>query len=127
LRAIDFGLPTCSTSAQYLRLDEHTLLSDLELQVADPHLDSVVNVNEHADYALALVRPAPMITLQCLGAGCPSTVRPRAVRAATPGAAAEAAGMTWDLQVLATVNGDRAGGDDLPLVAGDTIAFLAAT
>ena len=112
-----------------MRLDEHVLLSDLELQVADPHLDSVVNVNEPADYALALGRPAPMITVQCLGAGVTEHGRrPRAVRAATLGAAAEVAGVTWDRHVLATVNGDRGGGDgDLPLVAGDAVAFLAAT
>jgi molybdopterin-guanine dinucleotide biosynthesis protein A len=49
----------------------------------------------------------------------------RTVRAATIGAAAAATGVTWGRQVLALLNGDPAGGDgDLPLVAGDAVAFL---
>jgi molybdopterin-guanine dinucleotide biosynthesis protein A len=112
-----------------LRLDEQALLADPELLAADPQLDSVVNVNDPADYVLAVGRPAPLITVQCFGlAAAEHGSGRRTVRAATIGAAAVAAGVTWDRHVLATVNGDRAGGDgDLPLVAGDAVAFLAAT
>jgi molybdopterin-guanine dinucleotide biosynthesis protein A len=120
-----FLLDACAV----LRLDEQALLADPELLTADPQLDSVVNVNDPADYALAVGRPAPLITVQCFGPAAPKQDRGRrTVRAATVGAAAEAAGVTWDQHVIATVNGEAAGGDgDLPLVPGDTVALLAAT
>jgi molybdopterin-guanine dinucleotide biosynthesis protein A len=110
-----------------LRLDEQALLADPELLVADPQLDSVMNVNDPAEYALALGRPAPLITVECFGTTAAEHGRGRRTgRAATSGAAAPAAGVTWDLHVLAPGNGDPAGGDGaLPLVAGDTVAFLA--
>jgi molybdopterin-guanine dinucleotide biosynthesis protein A len=40
------------------RLDEARLLAGLELAAADPGLDSLVNVNEPAEYAAALARAA---------------------------------------------------------------------
>jgi molybdopterin-guanine dinucleotide biosynthesis protein A len=50
--------------------------------------------------------------------------RPRTVRAATIGQAAEAAGLTLDRHVVAALNGDQVTKDGrLPLVAGDTVAF----
>jgi hypothetical protein len=66
---------------------------------------------------------------KCLGAGVTEHGRrPRAVRAATLGAAAEVAGVTWDRHLVAAVNGDQADGDgDLPHVAGDAVAFRATT
>jgi molybdenum cofactor guanylyltransferase len=57
-----------------LRLDEQALLADPELLAADPQLDSVVNVNDPADYVLAVGRPAPLITVQCFGLAAASTV-----------------------------------------------------
>jgi molybdopterin-guanine dinucleotide biosynthesis protein A len=42
-----------------LRLDEARLLADPALAAADPGLDSLVNVNDPAQYAAALARPAP--------------------------------------------------------------------
>ena len=49
------------------------------------------------------------------------------VRAATLGAAAEAVGLALDRHVVAALNGDQITRDArLPLVAGDTVAFLSA-
>jgi molybdenum cofactor guanylyltransferase len=111
-----------------LRLDEEALLIDRDLQAADPFLDSVVNLNGPDDYTTALARPAPEISVECFGVVAAGRARgARAVRAATVGAAAQAAGVTWDRHVLAAVNGDQTGRDGgLPLVAGDTVAFLSA-
>jgi molybdopterin-guanine dinucleotide biosynthesis protein A len=111
-----------------LRLDEDDLLEDADLQAADPQLDSVVNLNGPDDYAEALARPAPQVTVQCFGVLASAHGRgPRSVRAATVVAAAELVGVPWDRHVLAAVNGDQTGRDgDLPLVAGDTVSFLSA-
>ena len=52
---------------------------------------------------------------------------PLSVRAATLGAAAEAAGVALDRHVMAALNGDQISRDsELPLAAGDRVAFLAA-
>jgi molybdopterin-guanine dinucleotide biosynthesis protein A len=111
-----------------LRLDDAALLSDAQLQAADPHLDSVVNLNGPDDYTEAHARPVPQVTVECFGVLATNHGRgQRAVRAATVAGAAEAAGVTWDRHVLAAVNGDQTGRDgDLALVAGDTVAFLSA-
>jgi molybdenum cofactor guanylyltransferase len=111
-----------------LRLDDDALLSDTQLHAADPHLDSVVNLNGPDDYTAAHARPVPQITVECFGVLATNHGRgTRAVRAATVAGAAEAAGVTWDRHVLAAVNGDQTGRDgDLALVAGDTVAFLSA-
>jgi molybdenum cofactor guanylyltransferase len=52
---------------------------------------------------------------------------PVTLRAATLGTAAHAAGVTLDEHVVAALNGDQISRDpELPLVAGDTVAFMAA-
>ena len=52
---------------------------------------------------------------------------PVAAGAATLGAAAQAAGIALDGHVVAALNGDQISRDpELPLAAGDTVAFLAA-
>jgi molybdenum cofactor guanylyltransferase len=111
-----------------LRLDDDALLSDAELQAADPHLDSVLNLNGPDDYTAAHGRPVPQITVECFGVLATNHGRgTRAVRAATVAGAAKAAGVTWDRHVLAAVNGDQTGRDgDLALVAGDAVCFLSA-
>jgi molybdenum cofactor guanylyltransferase len=99
------------------RLDAAELLADRELAAADPALDSLLNLNEPADYEAARARPAPEVTVHGLGV----------VRAATLGAAARAAGVTLDDRVVATLDGAQVDSEpDLPLVAGDEIAFDAA-
>jgi molybdenum cofactor guanylyltransferase len=111
-----------------LRLDDAALLADPELASADPELDSVTNVNEPADYHAARARPAPEITVQRYGAlAADGHHGPRTVRASTLGSAAAAVDITLDRHVVAALNGDQITRDpELPLVSGDTIAFLTA-
>jgi molybdenum cofactor guanylyltransferase len=99
-------------------LDESALLADGDLAAADPALDSLLNLNEPDDYEAARARPAPEVAVRGLGV----------VRAATLGAAARAAGVTLDERVVAILGGAQLVGrdPDLPLVAGDEIAFDAA-
>ena len=114
--------------ATVLRLDDDALLADAALRAADPTLESLVNVNERADYDAARARPAPEVTVECFGVLATRGGRgPRAARAATVGAAARAVDLVLDRHVLAAVNGDQTGRDgELPLMPGDTVAFLSA-
>ena len=101
--------------------DEALLLADPALAAVDPELDSVVNVNEPAEYEAARARPAPAVTVTVRVAGAISG-GPVVVRAATLGAAARAAGIAGGGP--ATLNGRPADGDpELPLAAGDEIVF----
>ncbi len=110
------------------QLDDDTLLADPDLARLDPALDSLVNVNEPDDYAAALARPEPEVVVERFGALASGGQRgPRTVRAASLGAAAAAVGIALDRHVVAAVNGDQMTRDPhLPLVAGDTVAFLSA-
>jgi molybdopterin-guanine dinucleotide biosynthesis protein A len=111
-----------------LRLDEEALLADRALAIADPALDSVLNLNEPADYEAARARPAPEITVQRFGPLARNgSGAPVVLRAATLAAAAQAARVTLDEHVVAALNGDQISRDpELPLAAGDTLAFMAA-
>ncbi len=94
-------------------LPKEDLLADAGLSLADPGLDSLLNLNGPGDYAAARARPAPAIRL-----------RGREARAATLGEAAALAGRVIGPGTLATLNGRPAGDDpQLPLVAGDAVAF----
>jgi len=110
------------------RLDEAALLADSDVAALDPELDSVLNLNEPADYEAARARPAPAITVQRFGPlARDEGTAPRAVRAATLGAAATAAGVVLDEHVVAALNGDQISRDpELPLAEGDRVAFMAA-
>jgi molybdenum cofactor guanylyltransferase len=115
------------------RLDDAALRADPVLAALDPHLDSLVNVNEPADYAAARARPAPEVTVQMFGtlaraaAGAAGGRGPHAVRAATVGEAAAAVGLPLDRHVAAALNGDQITRDALtPLAAGDTVFFMSA-
>jgi molybdenum cofactor guanylyltransferase len=114
--------------AEVLRLDDAALLADPALRAADPALESVLNVNEPADYETARARPEPAVTVECFGVLASRAGRgPRTVRAGTVGGAAHAVDLTLDRHVLAAVNGDQTSRDaELPLLAGDTVAFLSA-
>jgi molybdenum cofactor guanylyltransferase len=95
------------------RLSVHEMLSSAELSRLDPGLESVRNLNDRAAYERARALPAPEIRLGGL-----------TVRVWTLGAAADAAGVALDQRVAATLNGERVAPDrELPLVAGDTVAF----
>jgi molybdopterin-guanine dinucleotide biosynthesis protein A len=111
------------------RLDDAALLADPVLAALDPGLDSVVNVNEPADYQAARARPAPEVTVRLFGALATAgrAGGPRPVRAATVAAAADAVGLPFDRHVTAALNGDQVSRDgELPLATGDTVFFLPA-
>lgn len=114
--------------AAVVRLHEEALLADPVLAKLDPRLESVVNVNEPAEYQVARVRPGPEVTVQRYGPLAVEGRRgPRTVRAATLAEAATAAELALDQHVVAALNGDQITRDgELPLAAGDTVAFLAA-
>lgn len=112
------------------RLEAAALLADPALAALDPELDSVLNLNEPADYEAARRRPAPEVTvrrfgvLRRLGNGVPD---PAVVAAATLGEAASAVGLGLDEHVVAALNGDQIARDPAtPLAAGDSVAFLSA-
>jgi molybdenum cofactor guanylyltransferase len=110
------------------QLDDAALMADSALAKYDPELESVVNVNTPEDYRAARDREPPEVVVERFGVLAKGGgQRPRTVRAATIGAAAEAVGLTLDRHVVAALNGDQVTKDGrLPLVAGDTVAFLSA-
>jgi molybdopterin-guanine dinucleotide biosynthesis protein A len=112
------------------RLDADALLADRALAALDPDLDSLLNLNEPADYEAARARPAPGVTIRVFGAlrrqsrvGGDTAL----LAAATLGEAAAASGLKLDGHVVAALNGDQIRGDPhAPLVAGDSVSFGAA-
>ena len=110
------------------RLDADALLADPALAALDPDLDSVLNLNEPADYEAARARPAPEVTVRRFGVlRRIGTVgrEPALVAAATLGEAAAGSGLTLDEHVVAALNGDQITRDpEAPLVAGDSVSFL---
>jgi molybdopterin-guanine dinucleotide biosynthesis protein A len=107
------------------RLDEAALRADPALAALDPDLDSVLNINEPADYQAARARPAPEIRIQRIGALADDYRGLQTFRAATVAQAAAAAGIALGGPVVAALNGDRITTDgETPLVAGDTVFFV---
>jgi molybdopterin-guanine dinucleotide biosynthesis protein A len=99
------------------RLDAGALLGNPALAAVDPDLDSLLNINEPADYEAARARPAPAVTVRVGGAV-------RRVNAATVAEAAAAGGLSLDGHVVAALNGEQLTRDpQTPLVAGDSVAF----
>jgi molybdopterin-guanine dinucleotide biosynthesis protein A len=111
-----------------LRLDEEALLADAALAAGDPALDSVLNLNERADYEAARARPAPEVTVQRFGSLAHiGHGGPVMLRAATLAAVAHESDVALDEHVVAELNGERVSCDpELPLVARDAVAFVAA-
>lgn len=111
-----------------LRLDDDALLADPGLVAADPDLDSVLNVNELADYRQAHARPEPQVRVERFGVLASAGQRGvRTVGAATVARAAAAADLAFDRHVVAAVNGDAVTRDGTtPLVGDDTVTFLSA-
>nr|WP_220702383.1 molybdenum cofactor guanylyltransferase [Rhodococcus opacus] len=122
----ELGL-SCPTAlleeVRVVRLDEASLLCDTALAAADPDLNSLINVNKPAEYRDALSRPCPEVKVYLPGGGLDKSTR--AVRAATLRAAATAAEVVITPKVVIALNGvEQTTLDlDLPLVAGDTLAF----
>lgn len=111
-----------------LRMDAETLLEDPLLARLDPELRSVCNLNEPVDYQRAHALAPPAIDVQQPRPLVPLIDEPcRMVRAYTLGAAARAVGLTLDEHLVAALNGTQISRDpQLPLVAGDAVAFIAA-
>ena len=109
-------------------LDEAALRADARLAAHDPALRSVTGVNTPDEYARLRALPPPAVVVSRFGVLATGGERgDREVRAATLGAAAEAAGVVLDRHVLAAVNGDQAVRDpQLPLAEGDRVALLSA-
>lgn len=109
------------------RLDEGALRADPVVAAFDPELDSVLNVNEPADYEQARGRAAPEVTVQRFGPLAVGRRGPEPVRAATVAEAAGAAGVALDGHVVAALNGDQITRDgEVPLATGDVVFFLSA-
>ena len=103
--------------SRVLHMGEADLLEDRDLNRLDPGLASVSNLNEPADYERACALPAPEIAV-LVGS------RRQTLLAWSVGEAAVAVELTLDERVVATLNGDQITPDpELPLVAGDTLAF----
>jgi molybdopterin-guanine dinucleotide biosynthesis protein A len=109
-------------------LSEAVLLADGGLAAGDPGLLSLHNVNDPDEYERARSRAAPAVTVRRFGTLATAGGRgPSPVRAATLGGAAAATGVALDRHVVAALNGDQISRDpELPLAAGDVVAFLAA-
>ena len=123
-----FSMQESEMQSRVRELSEEDLLRDRDLADADPELLSVLNVNEPSDYERARARAAPSVTVRRFGTLAAGLGRePLAVRAATLQAAATAAGLALDRHVVAALNGDQISRDpELPLAAGDAVAFLSA-
>jgi molybdopterin-guanine dinucleotide biosynthesis protein A len=108
--------------------DEAALLAYRALAAADPELDSVANINTPEDFRAARDRAGPEVLVECFGALAKGDRRgPRRVAAASLGEAAAAIGLALDRHVVAAVDGEQIVRDPrVPLVAGDTVAFLSA-
>ena len=114
--------------ARVRELDADALLADAALAAGDPRLASVTGTNTPAEYAALREQPAPPVVVQRFGVLASGGQHgDRTVQAATLGAAARAVDLVLDRHVLAAVNGDQMVRDpELPLAAGDVVAFLSA-
>ena len=112
------------------RLEEAVLLADPAVAAFDPALDSVLNLNEPADYEAARARPAPEVAVRCFGAlrrGLGAARAPLAIHAATLARRRGRGRPRARRARVAALNGDQIMRDpEEPLAAGDTVAFLAA-
>jgi molybdenum cofactor guanylyltransferase len=114
--------------SRVLHMGEAELLLNGPLARLDPALASVSNLNEPADYERAHALPAPEIVVERFGPlAKPPAARRGTVRAWSLGGVAAAVGLTLDEHIVAALNGDKITRDiDLPLVSGDTVAFMVA-
>jgi molybdopterin-guanine dinucleotide biosynthesis protein A len=104
-----------------------TTLDERALGEVHP-VESVTNINERADYERVRALPGPEIQVERFGPLAPKD-RPRRehVRAWSLGELAREIGLELDDHVVAALNGDRITRDpEVPLVAGDAVAFMVA-
>jgi molybdopterin-guanine dinucleotide biosynthesis protein A len=114
--------------ARVLHMGEADLLANGALARLDPALASVSNLNEPADYERARTLPAPEIVVERFGPlAKPAGSRRKTVRGWSLGAVATAVGLALDEHIVAALNGDKITRDpELPLVRGDSVAFMVA-
>jgi molybdopterin-guanine dinucleotide biosynthesis protein A len=114
--------------SRVLHLTEADLLKDGALARLDPQLASVSNLNEPSDYERAHALPAPEIVVEKFGPlARPPAARRQRARAWSLGDLANAVDLALDEHVVAALNGDQITRDpELPLVSGDTVAFMVA-
>jgi molybdenum cofactor guanylyltransferase len=114
--------------SRVLHVTEADLLKNGALNRLDPDLLSVSNLNEPADYERAHALPAPEIVVERFGPlARPPAARRQTVSGWSLGEVAGAARLTLDEHVVAALNGDQITRDpELPLVAGDKLAFMVA-
>lgn len=110
------------------KLDDEEILCDSVLARVDPQLASVRNLNERSDYDDAHAVPPPAIEVCRFGTlainGAPPS---QTVAAWSLGELAQTIELALDEHVVAALNGDQITRDpELPLAAGDTVAFMAA-
>ena len=111
-----------------LWLDQETMLRDRALARVDPDLASVSNLNEPSDYEQAHALPAPEIAVERFGPlAKPPAQRRQTVCAWSLGEAAAVVELALGEHIVAALNGDKITRDpELPLVAGDRLAFMVA-
>jgi molybdenum cofactor guanylyltransferase len=111
-----------------VRIGDAEMLRDGAVARGDPGLASVSNLNEPADYERAHALPGPEIRVERFGSLAPkSGPRRTTVPAWTLGQVAASIDLALDEHVVAALNGDQITRDpQLPLVAGDTVGFMAA-
>jgi molybdenum cofactor guanylyltransferase len=114
--------------SRVLHLGEADLLGNGALARLDPALASVSNLNQRADYERAYALPAPAIPVEKFGPlATRSAPRRTTVHAWSLGAVAAAVDLALDEHIVAALNGDHITRDpELPLVAGDALAFMVA-
>ena len=104
--------------SRVLHVTEADLLRNGALNRLDPELRSVSNLNEPADYERAYALPAPEIVVRVGG-------HRETASAWSLGGVANAVDVTLDGHVVAALNDQRIPPDrELPLVAGDAVAFM---
>ncbi|HEX3974952.1 MAG TPA: molybdenum cofactor guanylyltransferase [Solirubrobacteraceae bacterium] len=111
-----------------VELDEAAMLADPAVARADPQLASVRNLNEPVDYERAQVLPGPAIQVTRSGPLTrEATPSVQMVPAWSLGELAATLGLALGAASAATLNGEDVAIDpELPLVAGDAVAFAAA-
>ena len=114
--------------SRVLYMGEAELLRNGALARLDPALASVRNLNEPADYERAHALPGPEIVVEKFGPlATRSAPRRQTVHAWSLEAAAAGVGIALDEHIVAALNGDKITRDpELPLVSGDTVAFMVA-
>jgi molybdopterin-guanine dinucleotide biosynthesis protein A len=116
------------SQCRVLWLDQEMMLQDQTLAIVDPDLASVSNLNEPSDYERAHALAAPQIEVRRFGPlAVNGAERSQMVAAWSLGELGRSIGLALDQHVVAALNGDRISRDpELPLVAGDTVAFMSA-